>query len=145
MTTSDPIALFALLVSIASAVVSGFAFRESRRANRIALVARQAPIFDAFRTLAHEALIQGSGLQEQVVTEFASHLPEVEKFLPARLATDIAAFHQDCEKIVWVRTLLQPVDAAYLEQASAAGRRVHQTALALEERFLSLIRKATNA
>jgi len=145
MTTFDPIALFALFVAVASAVVSVFAFRESRRANRIALVARQAPIFDAFRTLAHQALIQGPGLQEEVVAAFASHLSGVEKFLPAQLAVDIAAFHQDCERVVWVRTLMQPVDPAYLEQASAAGRRVHQTALGLEQRFLSLIREATDA
>lgn len=145
MSTSDWIALLALVAAIASVAIAVYALRETRRSNQVALLSRRETIYDAFKVLATEALCRGASLNAESVRAFEVHADSAAKYLPREIAEEVSEFYQDCETIVWVQTLTAPVDETYLARASRAAASVHASALRIQDRLLALIHRATAA
>jgi len=143
MSITDTISVAALITSLLSLVISIRALRETRKSNRIALLERRASIYDVFHQLVLDALTQGVHLEEETVAKFSSQLVEVEKFLPQPLASEVALFHQDCECVVWGRSLTRSIAEEHASKVNAAAVRINRTGLELDQKFLALIREAT--
>lgn len=145
MSTSDWIPSLALVTAIGSAVIAVYALRETRRATEVALLARRETIYDAFRVLATEALCQGESLKAEQVHSFESHADSANKYLPRDMAEEVDTFFANCQTLVWVRTLTEPVDETYVLRAKRAAEEVHDNALRIQEKLLALIHRATAA
>ena len=121
------------------------ALREARKNNRIALLAHRVAIYEGFRKLGLDALCQGPSLEEDSVQRFSEHATAASVYLPRDLAGEVSQFYEDCERVVWVRTLKKPVDEECVQRGAAAYERVRRSALAIEEKLLKLVREATDA
>ncbi len=145
MSTSDWIAICALTVAAVSAAISLYALRETRRANRLALLDRRVAIYEAFKCLAAEAICQDEMLSSEQLHAFEPHAKAAVLYLPTQLAAEIAAFYEDCGTVVWARGLRQPADGEYVLKSKRAAERIHQNALGIQDRLLALVRHATAA
>ncbi len=145
MSFTDAIAAAALIASLLSVAISVRALRETRKANQIALVEHRAAIYDKLHELVLDALTKGIYISKENVAGFSSQLVQVEKYLPKILAAEIATFYQDCECVVWGRSLTPPVDEEYTAKINAAAVRIHRSGLELDKKLLALIQAATDA
>lgn len=99
LSPSDIIALFALFVSICSAIYAYKSWTETRKSNWISLSSSINEIYDAFFELKMHIGSKPQFAEVSEVSKFYYHARKAKIYLPSDLAEDIAKYFDACFRL----------------------------------------------
>lgn len=96
LSTSDVIALLAMLVAGLSALYARWSWREARRANQISLLGHKKEIYDAFFAPKMHMTQKAEFAEMKEVSKFYYPAKNANIYLPKKLAKDIDTYFNAC-------------------------------------------------
>lgn len=104
LSTSDVIALLAMLVAGLSALYARWSWRETRRANQISLLGHKKEIYDAFFALKMHMTQKAEFAEMKEVSKFYYPAKNANIYLPNKLAKNIDTYFDAC---FWIADIHQ--------------------------------------
>jgi hypothetical protein len=104
LSTSDVIALLALLVAGLSALYARWSWREARKANQISLLVQKKEIYDAFFALKIHMTQKAEFAEMKEVSKFYYPAKNANICLPSKLAKSIDTYFDAC---FWIADIHQ--------------------------------------